>query len=157
MQDNAHFVQENALCDSCLVYSPRTLRERYKMTCTDSAQQQHCSSCFICINRQEGQKVYQCPAWKSRMPSVAEPNLVPSSLRSAMSCSTNADDESDSAAPITIASSMLLTDASFGDCTMHWHWSAWSMQTQSSGGCGAPGSPAPRRLTLTVTETAGDR
>ena len=70
-------------------------------------------------------------AWKSRMPSVAEPNLVPSSLRSAISCSTNADDESDSAAPITIASSMLFTDASFGDCAES--PAAVSMQQKEAG------------------------
>jgi len=41
---------------------------------------------------------------------------VPSSLRSATSCSTNAEDDSDSAAPLTIASSMLFKDTSLGDC-----------------------------------------
>ncbi len=49
------------------------------------------------------------------MPSVAEPNLVASSPRSLSSCSTNAELDSDSAAPITTASSTLPTAASFGD------------------------------------------
>ena len=88
---------------------------------------------------------------------MAEPNLVPSSLRSAMSCSTNADDESDSAAPITIASSMLFTDASFGDCAAHWHWSACRVQrqTQSCDGCRAPGSAASMQHKARVTVGPG--
>eukprot|EP00955_Chlamydomonas_euryale_P074852 362156-Chlamydomonas_euryale.AAC.7 len=48
----------------------------------------------------------------SRMPRVAAPRRVGSSPRSLSSCSTNADDDSDSAAPITMASSKLRIDTS---------------------------------------------
>ena len=51
----------------------------------------------------------------SRIPKVAEPNLVASSPRSLMSCRTNAELDSASAAPMTTASSTLPTAASFGD------------------------------------------
>ena len=57
----------------------------------------------------------QVHTWSSRIPRVAEPNLVASSPRSLMSCSTKAELDSASAAPITTASSTLSTAASLGD------------------------------------------
>mmetsp|Transcript_17087 Transcript_17087/g.47357 ORF Transcript_17087/g.47357 Transcript_17087/m.47357 type:complete len:206 (-) Transcript_17087:364-981(-) len=51
-------------------------------------------------------------SWSSRMPSVADPNLVDISARSFSSCSTKAELESERAAPITTASSMDLMDTS---------------------------------------------
>ena len=59
-----------------------------------------------------------------RMPRVAEPNLVAISPRSLSSCSTKADEESDSATAMTTASSTDLMAASCGDalktCTSAW-------------------------------------
>ena len=46
---------------------------------------------------------------------MAEPNLVASSPFSDISCSTKAEEESDSAAPITIASSTVRMPASLGE------------------------------------------
>lgn len=53
--------------------------------------------------------------WRSRIPRVAEPNLVASSPRSAISCSTKAEEDSESAAPITMASSTVRMAASRGE------------------------------------------
>ena len=89
-------------------------RKRRNMTTYTFALQLSIAECAGQKNRAT-ERYMRKVTCRRRIPRVAEPNLVASSPRSLISCSTNAELDSAKAAPITTASSTLPTAASCGD------------------------------------------
>eukprot|EP00983_Pelagomonas_calceolata_P047279 1140558-Pelagomonas_calceolata.AAC.3 len=100
---------------------------------------QQCPAHTLAANR--GRQGVRCRTWSSRMPSVADPNLVDISARSFSSCSTKAELESERAAPITTACMQGAVSYHIAfDCCVTRQAAAWMLSWRVST---LPNSPPP--------------